>query len=64
MVKSFKYFRIQFGSNSTLMKMNDKGKPVYKYSMYMQSRDNAWINRNTKDRDEDIESTEQEIQDD
>jgi hypothetical protein len=64
MSKSFKYFRIQFGSNAEHMKSNNKDTPTYKYSVYMQSKDNAWLNRNMKGYDELDESNEQERLDD
>lgn len=49
MAKSFKHFRIQFGTKLDKRKANDDGKTIYKHSVYMQSRDNSWINRNMKE---------------
>lgn len=62
MTKSFKHFRIQFGGQSNASNINENGKPVYKYSVYMQSRDNTWINRNLKD-DQEASEEDQEITD-
>ncbi len=64
MSRSFKYLRIQFGSTNK-SKTNHGGRNVYKYSMYLQSKDNSWINRNsnTDKFDDDLEPIEEDIRD-
>jgi hypothetical protein len=48
MAKSIKIFRIQFGNAATNGK-NDHGKPhIHKHSVYLQSKDIDWINKNSK----------------
>lgn len=59
MSKHFKYLRSQFNDHPLQPKMKNDGKPLYKYSMYLQSRDNTWINRNTREDDEIIREDEE-----
>lgn len=48
MAKSIKIFRIQFG-NATASSKNGHGKPhIHKHSVYLQSKDIDWINKNSK----------------
>ncbi|MGI9027580.1 MAG: hypothetical protein ACR2FM_01895 [Candidatus Saccharimonadales bacterium] len=64
MVKSFnKYFKI--GSSNDPIHSNQSSHSVYKYSMYMQSKDSAWLNRNLKKsyEDEINEPVEEDIRD-
>ncbi len=63
MGKSLKYFRMHFGNNDRDMKSNQSSHSVYKYSMYMQSKDSAWIDRNVKDDDDVVEPIEEDIRD-
>lgn len=52
MTKSFRYFRIQFGTKSNQDEADKNTKPIYRNAMYMQSRDSGWIDRNTKEFDD------------
>lgn len=65
MVKSFKYLRIQFGGTNPQSNTGQSGRPVYKHSMYLQSKDSSWINRNisTTEFDDEIEPLEEDIRD-
>lgn len=64
MVKSFKHFRVQFGTNSKRTSETSNSTPVYRYSVYMQSKDSSWLNRNINNqRDESPEPLEEDIRD-
>ena len=61
--KSFRYFK-KTGSAGTDTQTNKAGgKPLYKYSVYMQSRDSTWLNRNLNKADEYQEPIEEDIRD-
>jgi hypothetical protein len=61
-MKPLKNFRMQFGTNASSTK-----KDIHKYSMYMQSRDSAWLNRNIRNTnnfpDDPLEPIEEDIRD-
>ena len=60
-MSSFKNFRMQFGDNSDVQR-----KDIHKHSIYMQSRDSDWLNRNIKNKkyDDDVqEPIEEDIRD-
>lgn len=42
-MKALRNLKIQFGSNSDYQRRN-----IHKHSIYMQSRDSTWLNRNLK----------------
>ena len=62
MGKSFRYFRKPIGTVDDALDLDKvRGKHLYRYSMYMQSKDEAWLSRNSnapsaaEDEDEPIE---------
>ena len=60
-MKAIRNFRIQFGNDPQA-----KAKPVHKYSIYMQSRDTNWLNKNIvggRARIEEREPIEEDIRD-
>lgn len=48
MAKSIKIFRIQFGNNTAATRNNSLRPHIHKHSMYLQSKDIDWINKNSK----------------
>lgn len=59
-MKSFKYFKVPTNLDS---QANQKGS-VHKYSIYLQSRDSNWLQRNAKQiDDEPPEPLEEDIRD-
>ena len=61
MSKAFRYFRKPIGITGT---KDEPDKPIYKYSVYMQSRDSSWLNKNINNKmDEDPEPIEEDIRD-
>lgn len=65
MVKSFRYFKKPPpGAGNNPDDGDDGPKRLYKYSVYMQSRDSTWLNRNLNNaNDEDREPIEEDIRD-
>ena len=68
MAKSFRYLRLPHGDSIRNYKKptnSNSGQDIYRYSIYMQSRDRGWINRNINGRntDEDYEPIEEDIRD-
>lgn len=59
MVKPLRFFKKPIGSGG------DDGKSLYKYSVYMQSKDSKWLNRNIQGNkpSEDQEPIEEDIRD-
>ena len=60
-MQTFKNFKIQFGDNTDVQR-----KDIHKYSIYMQSRDSNWLNKNIKNRnyEDDVqEPIEEDIRD-
>lgn len=53
MVKSLKQLRIQFGANTNTGKEPQTKSDIHKYSMYLQSKDITWINKNSKSQQDD-----------
>ena len=58
MIKSLKNLKAQFGDNA-----GDPPKNIHKHSIYMQSKDKAWINKNVKNRLYGDEPIEEDIRD-
>lgn len=56
MAKSIKIFRIQFGNNASTARNNSLRPHIHKHSMYLQSKDIDWINKNSKNNYDDNES--------
>lgn len=64
MAKSIKIFRIQFGNNSSTARNSPLRPHIHKHSMYLQSKDIDWINKNSKNAyDENEEPQGKDIQD-
>jgi hypothetical protein len=63
MVKSFKYFQISPDDSDEKYLHTVNSQNIYKYSLYMQSKDSTWIKRNIDSRhtDGDIEPIENDI---
>ena len=61
-IKALKNLKIQYGTNSSKSPKN-----IHKYSIYMQSKDSSWLNRNitngTYDEDYSSEPIEEDIRD-
>ena len=68
MAKSFKNLKVSLAgdsSSSSKSSTKDSTRNLYKYSVYMQSRDSTWLNRNLRDnhRAEPSEPIEEDIRD-
>lgn len=61
--KSFRYFKKTGSSASSARSKKGDDKTVYKYSVYMQSRDSTWLNRNLNKAEDDQEPLEEDIRD-
>jgi len=67
MAKSHKYFRNPFSSShrdSLNLRNTHNGGNIYRYSIYMQSKDISWIHRNAMNHHaDDYEPIEEDIRD-
>lgn len=67
MAKSYKYFKNPFNTSNRSgqnLRYTHSGGNIYRYSMYMQSKDRSWISRNTvSNHEDDFEPIEEDIRD-
>ena len=65
MVKSLRFFKKPPGGNGSGHGGLGDGKDLYKRSIYMQSKDSKWLNRNinSKQAEDDPEPIEEDIRD-